>query len=316
MGNVGKTGIKPDHQSVSVIIPTLNGEKWLDSLLDMLHQQTRKVDEILIIDSSSKDGSREIARKHNAKVIIIQPDKFDHGATRNYAGRLAKSDILLYMTQDAVPADIYAIERLIDTLNRDERTAAVFGRQLPTLEANLFSEHLRLFNYPASSYIRCWQDRHDFGFKTIFISNSFAAYKKKILEDNGYFPDKLLFGEDTCMVANLLEKGYCVAYDSDACVYHSHNYTIIQDLRRYFDIGVFHVCQSELLKKFGSPSGAGRRYVLDELSFLCTRKKYWLIPESLLRNIGKFLAYNMGKRYKLLPHCLALRCSLNSNWWY
>ncbi len=313
-----ETILKAEKQSqatVSLIIPTYNGAKTLGDLLTMLGQQSLQPHEIIIIDSSSKDGTRDIASKFGVRVELIEEQDFEHGKTRTAAGKMARGDILVYMTQDAIPADKKALERLIRPLQEDDQVAASYGRQLPSLDANIFSEHLRLFNYPPESHKRCFEDRQTYGFKTIFISNSFAAYKKSILAENDYFPDKLIFGEDTCTVAKLMENDYCVAYVSDACVYHSHNYSVWQDFRRYFDIGVFHVTQPQMLERFGKPTGAGKKFVLSELTLLRKRKKFYLIPESFMRNIAKFTAYNLGRKYKLLPSGVAVFCSMQRNWW-
>ncbi len=299
---------------VSVIIPTKNGAQWLDALLAMLSRQTLVPDEILIVDSGSTDETCALAAQYNVRVHHIAPSEFDHGGTRTMAAGLVGGDILVYMTQDAVPTAADALECLVRPF-ADVRVAATYGRQLPVKDAGIFSEHLRLFNYPDQSQIRCLRDREQFGFKTIFISNSFAAYRRDVLAAHGYFQDHLLFGEDTLTVAKLLENGYCVAYVSEAGVWHSHNYSIVQDFKRYFDIGVFHVDQAGQLQKFGGPGGVGRKYVRSEIGLLLTRKKYGRLPESLLRNLGKFIAYNLGKRYRLLPRCCAERLSMNRNWW-
>lgn len=305
-------GVRP---SVSVIIPTWNGEQWLDELLSMLEQQTLVPDEILVVDSGSLDGTRDIACRHDVRLVDIAQQDFDHGGTRTMAAGLAVGEILIYMTQDAVPATRDALNLLVQPFTQDEKIAATYGRQLANSEASFFSEHLRLFNYPEQSEVRCWSDRDKYGFKTIFISNSFAAYRRDVLAAHGFFPKRLLFGEDTLTVAKFLENGYCVAYVSYASVYHSHNYSILQDFKRYFDIGVFHVDQAEQLTKFGGPGGAGRRFVCSEIAMLCAKKKYFLLPESFMRNLGKFIAYNLGKRYKRLPRCYARRMSLHRSWW-
>lgn len=300
--------------SVSVIIPTKNGAQWLDELLTMLGRQTLVPDEILIVDSGSTDATCTLAARHHVRIHRITPADFDHGGTRTMAAGLVGGDVLLYMTQDAVPTAEDALERLVQPFE-DVRVAAAYGRQLPAKDATIFSEHLRLFNYPDQSQIRCLQDREQFGFKTIFISNSFAAYRRDVLAAHEFFPDRLLFGEDTLTVAKLLENGYCVAYVSDACVWHSHNYSMVQDFKRYFDIGVFHVDQAGQLQKFGGPGGTGRKYVRSEMELLIARKKYGRFPESLLRNLGKFIAYNLGKRYRMLPRYCARALSMNRNWW-
>ena len=301
--------------SVSVIIPTWNGAQWLDRLLSGLERQTLVPDEILVVDSGSTDDTRGIARRHNVRLKEIAPEEFDHGGTRTMAAGLVSGEILVYMTQDAVPAAGDALEFLLQPFSQNEKIAATYGRQLANRDATIFSEHLRLHNYPGLSEVRCWQDRSQFGFKTIFISNSFAAYRRDVLAAHGFFPKRLLFGEDTLTVAKLLESGYCVAYVSNAGVYHSHNYSILQDFKRYFDIGVFHVDQAEQLMKFGGLGGAGRRYVRSEITMLLARKKYYLFPECVMRNLGKFIGYKLGKHYNILPRCCAERLSMHRSWW-
>ncbi len=304
-----------ERQSVSVIIPTWNGEPWLDKVLAGLKRQTLAPDEIIVIDSGSSDATLSIVRRYGVRLVAIAQQDFDHGGTRTMAANLAMGEILVFMTQDAVPAADNALEGLVRPFAQDEKIAAAYGRQLPNSDATPFSAHLRLFNYPAQSQVRCWADRSRCGFKTIFISNSFAAYRRDVLAAHGFFPQKVLFGEDTLTVAKLLENGYCVAYVGDAAVYHSHNYSILQDIKRYFDIGVFHVDQKDQLMKFGGPGGAGMQFVRSEIAMLWADKKYYLIPESCLRNLGKFTAYQLGKRYKRLPRCCARRMSMHPSWW-
>ncbi len=301
---------------ISILIPTRNGEQYLPELLRMLQAQVCEIPfDIHVIDSSSEDQTRKIVRNAGVHLQNIAADTFDHGGTRSMAARQVEGDIVVFLTQDAIPADEYALARLVAPLLEDNTIAASYGRQLANRDANPFSEHLRLFNYPDKGNVRCWQDRHTHGFKTIFISNSFAAYRKQCLADVGFFPDKFLFGEDTYTVARLMERGYCVAYVADARVYHSHNYSMVEDFRRYFDIGVFHVRQPELLAKFGTPTGAGKRYVFSEISFLLQRRRYMLLPQSCLRNLLKFTAYALGKRYSFFPCFIVKSMSMHSRWW-
>ena len=304
-----------DHVSLSVIIPTLNAAAELPGLLKGLQEQDGVDLEIIVIDSSSDDATQNIASEFGVQLCVIDRQSFDHGATRTKAARMARSDILVFMTQDAVLVDSRALERLVAPFTIDPLIVAVYGRQLPKSDATLFGEHLRLFNYSETSRVRCFEDRHKYGFKTAFISNSFAAYRKAPLESIDFFEEGLLFGEDTYTLAKLLSDGFRVAYVADACVFHSHNYSILQDFKRYFDVGVFHARHQTLIEQFGTPIAEGRRYVQSEFSFLIKRKKYWLLPESCVRNLAKFLAYNLGKRYTLIPFSLSMRLSMNRKWW-
>ena len=301
-------------QKVSIIIPTLNGGSRFQEVLASLQDQTLVPDEIIVIDSESDDGTADIARSFNVRVETIARSEFDHGGTRAAAARMSGGDILVYITQDAVAADANALKNLVAPL-QEEKIAASYGRQLPCADATCFAKHLRLFNYPENSWVRCWEDRKTYGFKTAFISNSFAAYKKNYLESVGFFESDMIFGEDTFTVAKLLDKGYCVAYVAGAMVVHSHNYSVFQEFRRYFDIGVFHADQQKLLELFGSPLGEGKKYVYSEMSQLVSNKEMSKIAESLVRNGLKFIAYKMGKKYTMLPRRLAVFCSLNRGWW-
>jgi len=306
--------------TVSLIIPTWNGGQRLDELLTALARQTLLLDEILLVDSGSIDGSLTIIRQHQAanpriRLLEIPQQDFDHGGTRSLAATQTQGEIIIYMTQDAVPAADNALELLVRPFFQgNDKLAATYGRQLPIAEASLFSEHLRCFNYPEQPQYRRWNDRAKFGFKTIFISNSFAAWRRGPLAAQGYFPQRLLFGEDTLTLAKLLKNGYDVLYVSKALVWHSHNYSVLQEARRYFDIGVLHAEEQAVLRQFGSAGGSGRQYVRSELALISARKKYQLLPEWLLRNAGKFIAYHIGRQHRLLPRSWAKTISMNPGW--
>ncbi len=308
------TGNDSNRGRVTVIVPTLNGAPGIEHLFSMLAAQTLRPAEVFVVDSGSTDSTIAIASRYGARIVEIRREDFDHGATRSMAARMATTGILVFMTQDAVPVDDYALARLVAPLGKN-RVAASYGRQLPRRDATVFSRHLRLFNYPSVSHVFSFESRRKHGFKTIFISNSFAAYQRDVLLAQGCFDEHLVFGEDTLAVAKMLGNGYCVAYVSEAMVYHSHNYSIVQDCKRYFDIGAFHASQQEHLAAYGGPGGTGRAYVLSQLRMLYQDRKSHLLFEAILRIAGKFISYQLGKGYAWLPKSLARRLSMNSDWW-
>ena len=299
----------------SIIIPTYNASKHLPSLLSSIQSQTIKDYEILIIDSSSTDNTVEIADSCNARVIKIAKAQFDHGGTRTLAAKQALGKILIYLSQDVLFFDNEGLENIIKPIETDENIAAVFGRQLPCKDASVFAEHLRLFNYPENSYVSGLSDREKHGLRTIFFSNSFAAYRKSALEQIGFFKEGLIFGEDTYAAAKLLLDNKKIAYAASAKVFHSHNHTICQDFRRYFDMGVFHKNENWLLKEFGKAEGQGKKYIKSEFAFLKKRKRLILLPEFVLRIFAKFFGYQLGRHYVCLPAALNRKLSLNRSWW-
>ncbi|MCP8572173.1 glycosyltransferase family 2 protein, partial [Acinetobacter baumannii] len=68
--------------AISVIVPTLNAGRQIDTLLTRLEQQTRKPDEIIVVDSSSEDITQEMIKRHpEVKLIVIDRKNFNHGGT-------------------------------------------------------------------------------------------------------------------------------------------------------------------------------------------------------------------------------------------
>jgi rhamnosyltransferase len=300
---------------ISILIPVYNGSHYLPALLSRLQSQSRQDIEIIVLDSDSEDGSRDIACSFGVRLIRIPHGSFDHGDSRTLAAKNAKGDILVYLSQDVMPIDEYAIANLIKPLETDARIGLVYGRQLPFPDASPFAGHLRHFNYGPTSYERQLDDIPRFGLNTVFFSNAFAAYRKSALANAGYFPGGIIFGEDTLTAARMLLNSSKLAYAADAQAFHSHNYSAIQEFRRYFDIGVFHSSHDWLLKTFGKPESRGWRYLKSELCYLFRQRQHLRYPECIARNGMKLIGYRMGRLYRYLPEFVIPCLSMNKRWW-
>lgn len=298
---------------ISVIIPTYNAVNDLEKLLASLRQQTIPC-EIIVIDSSSTDGTPRIAEEYGATVKAVGKEAFDHGGTRTLAGKMAGGDILVFMTQDTLPADAVSLERLVASLS-DTKTGAAYGRQLPRPGAHPLGAHLRLFNYPEVSSIKRLADKRWLGIKTPFLSNSFAAYRTSCLREIGWFKERLIMGEDMHAGAKLLLAGYSIAYAADAVVYHSHDYTPLEELRRAFDIGVFHRSEDWILSAFGSAGGEGLAYLKSAMMYLAQNRNCGLAPELLLRTGMKAAGYALGRASGYLPRPVIRSLSMHRDWW-
>ena len=301
--------------NVSVCIPTLNaGGGWDETLRALMAQDTttlstagerssterREPLDVLVIDSSSSDGTAEIARQQGCRVITIPRDQFDHGGTRqNAIDSSPLADVVVFLTQDAVLADRFAISRLTGVF-ADPSIGAAYGRQLPRPRANAIEAHARLFNYPPVSSVRTLESAKVVGFKAIFFSNSFGAYRCTAMEKVGGFPRPSNFGEDTVVAGRLLQNGWQIAYVSDAIAYHSHHLSYSDEYRRYRSIGELHESERWLLRDFGNASGEGRRFVISEMKYLF-RNAPWLIPEAVLRSGLKYLGYKRGRQSRTIP---------------
>lgn len=300
--------------NVALCFPTMNAEKTGPLIIAALKQQSLQNLTVLIIDSESTDRTAEIFSKHGFLYQNIPRRSFNHGATRQLAVDLSpEAEIIIFMTQDAILADSSSLQYLVDVF-ADPLVGVAYGRQLPAPDATPIAAHARLFNYPAESYVRTKADIPRYGIKTAFLSNSFAAYRRKALLAVGGFPSSVILSEDTMVAAKMLLSGWKITYCAEATCYHSHNYPLFKEFQRYFDIGVFHAREGWYLKALGGAEGEGQRFVRSELRYL-RRHAPALIPAALLRSVLKFLGYRLGRLEHSLPRWLKLALSMNRGFW-
>jgi rhamnosyltransferase len=298
---------------IACVIPTLNGIPNLHALLDSLDKQSINFD-TFIVDSSSRDGTQEMAQDRVGNVLIISSLDFNHGGTRQLmVDQNPAYDVYLFLTQDALLADPDAVAKLVKPFS-NPKVGAVCGRQLPHQDAKPLAQHARLFNYPEGVQVKTMADVPQLGIKTAFMSNSFAAYRGEALKVVGGFPTHVIFAEDMYVAAKMLMGGWKVAYAGDAHCRHSHNYTIVEEFERYFDMGVFHAREPWIRQHFGGAGGEGMRYVKSELKFLGFRR-FYLWPNALLRNALKLLGYKLGQQEANLPIWLKRKLSMYKRYW-
>jgi rhamnosyltransferase len=303
---------------ISVIVPTLNpGHLW-DSFANALQQNLADLqlspDTVLVLDSESTDGTAMKALSEGFRVLPVARARFDHGRTRQLgAAHESTSSILIFLTQDALLANPYALRTLL-TAFEDPTICAAYGRQLPRKGATAIEAHGRLFSYSTVSRVRALADRYALGFKSIFASNAFCGFRRDALLSVGGFPDHVICSEETIAIAKMHLAGWRSAYVADAQVFHSHPYTIAQEFKRYFDVGVTHARWPFLLTQFGAPTGEGKRFVKSEFRFLM-RQQPLLLPSALLRTLTKFAGYRLGRREASLSPGLFKRFTMNPAFW-
>jgi rhamnosyltransferase len=298
----------------SVIAPTLNaGNIWQD-WIRAIKDQSITADEILIIDSGSTDDTVKQSLAAGFQVKEIRKHDFGHGRTRQMAVEMLSdnNEVLVFLTQDAILHDEKSIENLLKPFS-DSNVAAVCGRQLPRKGAKNIEAHARLTSYPPYSYDRTIADADKYGLKTAFMSNSFAAYKITELNEVGGFPADVIFGEDMYVTVKLLKAGYKIAYSADACVYHSHEYSLWQEMRRYFDMGVFHAREPWIRHELGGAEGEGIRFVVSELIYLL-KNAAWQVPEGIFRTSLRYTGFRLGLMESRLPQWLKIKMAMNKGY--
>ena len=302
-------------EKVDIIIPAYHPGNEFEKLLESLSGQSYPVEKILVMNTEAEFWNPEWESKFpKVKVTHLKKSEFDHGGTRRMAAELSDGDVMVYMTQDAVPADENLIRNLIRPLQENPRVGAAYARQLAREDCAYLEKYTRAFNYPEISSIKWEKDTDKYGIKTYFCSNVCAAYRKSIYEENGGFVKKAIFNEDMIYAGTIVKKGYGIAYVADACVIHSHNYSMMQQFHRNFDLAVSQKQHPEIFEQVSSEA-EGMRLVKSTVSYLCSIRKPWLIFHFGMQCVGKYAGYWMGKHYKKLSRKQILRCTMNRGYW-
>ena len=300
--------------TVDVMIPTYKPGQEFAELLPRLLEQTYPIRSIRVVNTGKKFWNPAWEQLSD-KIMVehIRPSEFDHGGTRRAMAESSDADLLLFMTQDAMPYDNACVEHLVEKFSLPHVKAA-YARQLPRDDCRTLERFTRGFNYPEESDIKDAGDLPKLGVKTFFCSNVCAAYRREIYEELGGFVRHTIFNEDMIYAAKAVEAGYSVAYAADAQVVHSHNYTNGQQFHRNFDLGVSQAEHPEIFAAYPSES-EGKRMVKDVTVYLRSNHMSAGLPHFYMQCACKYAGYLLGKNYRRLPKKWVLAFTSNKEYW-
>jgi glycosyltransferase involved in cell wall biosynthesis len=241
-------------KSVSAIVPVKDGERYLEELLDALAREgAAQADaelEVLVIDSGSRDRSREIARAAGVELLEIEPGEFSHGRTRNLGAERTRGELICFLTQDATPCPGW-LQAYREAFALDERIGAAYGPHLPRPDTSpTIARELTEF-FVGFEAGRSGEDRasgtHENGASAssahgpvpqragdpTFLSNVNACYARACWEEIRF--REIAYSEDQAFGVDLLDAGWIKVYQPAAAVLHAHDYSALEFMRRYFD---------------------------------------------------------------------------------
>ena len=301
-------------RTADVLIPVYHPGKELEQLLSLLEAQDYPVNRIILMNTEEACFPAEILKDHpKAEVHHVTKAEFDHGGTRDQGIRMSDADVVICMTQDAIPADEHMAGALLKTFD-DPEVWAAYARQLPNEDCREVEKYTRSFNYPEQSMVKTKEDLDRLGIKTFFCSNVCAAWRRKKYLELGGFVKHTIFNEDMILAGTMIKQGGKIAYCAKAKVIHSHNYSAFQQFHRNFDLAVSQTMYPEVFGGIRSES-EGIKLVKKRLSYCIKIGKPWLMIQVVTQSAGKLLGYKMGQRYRSLPMWLILRCTMSPSFW-
>lgn len=301
---------------VNVAVPTYKPDNKLLELIKRLNMQTLKPQKIFLVNTAEEYMDVEAYEQfNNISIVHISKEEFDHGGTRDMIMKTLQGDYTVLMTQDALPADRYVLEKLIMPMEQDESIAVTYARQLPAKDCGVIERYTRQFNYGDEDILVSEDDIENKGIKAYFCSDVCAAYRMNCYDEVGGFPGKTIFNEDMVYASKVLKHGYKKLYVSSARVIHSHNYTALMQFKRNFDLGVSHRQFSYIFNKELKTENEGIKLVKNTIAFLMDKGYWYLIPKLIIHSGAKYVGYRLGKMYDRLPESIVEKCTANKSYW-
>jgi rhamnosyltransferase len=299
-----KTAAAQTHDA-SILLLTYNGSAYLKQILEMLQRQKHRPAEILAIDSGSTDGTAEILMEAGIRLRRIPKAEFSHSRTRNLGAQMASGKYIVFLTQDATPADSCWLEQLLLPFQKYDRIAGSYSRQIARPDANLLEANDLRLSFRSERQVRSLPET---GFhrknvwKLIHFSNSSAAYNRQLLLENPFRED-LPMAEDQEWAMRMLAKGFQIAYEPESMVLHSHNHTLREKYDRDYRMGAaFSIFLSPLLGSRNFPLSAGLFHVISDALFILKRFPSglkWLFSSPIHRaaiHYAYYRGWNQGMR--------------------
>jgi rhamnosyltransferase len=280
-------------KKVSVVIPTKNAGDIFENTLKGLKEQIYEIEpEIVVIDSGSTDMTLNLSRQYGAKIISIPPQEFNHGLTRNCAIKETSGEIIILLSQDAVPGDPYLIRNFVHAFN-DELVAGAYARQVPRKNADSITKR-NLNNWLTGRtevevrWIEDWEiyneqspmERYFF----CNFDNVCSAIRRCVWEE---IPFRFnYFGEDIEWAQQVLEAGWKITYCPDSFVIHSHNRSLKYEFTRN------QLCHQKLYHQFGIAAIPSWKHLI--ISIWASSKSDW-----------RYLLKNERRMFPLIKEILA-----------
>lgn len=285
---------------LSILLLTKNGGGDLARVLPAIfNQETTIRFEVIAVDSGSSDGTLELLSDFPVQVEQIPAHQFHHARTRNRAASLANGNILVFLSQDAIPASRHWLETLIKNFD-DAMVGAVYGRQFPKKGSTLERRDVFDAIYGTEKIIKDPAHRQGMGYRFYHFSNVNAAIRRNVWERNR-FPEELKVFEDLGIAKLILDDGWKIVYEPNAAVFHSHTHSTIGLFKRYFDIGY-------TLRVLGIWESPGTRGSLIQDGWRNLQKKMrqagrkkmnravrYALAQDLAKSVGLFLGLNQSR---------------------
>jgi len=317
-------------EKVDVIIPVCQPDKRFFKLLAGLAMQTVMPEKVILLHVESGEpedsceelreqiyryfGKRKLFGKKMPlaiEILAVEPEEFNHGLTRHKGALAATSPFLLFMRQNAVPADEKLVEELLWSMEGGHGMA--FARQTAELNMSVLETYRYLEKFSSKSYEVNEKALEQKGAKAYFCSNACAMYRRDVYFTQGGFKN-VIKNEDLLFAANLIRNGGSIFYCADAKVKMKEKCNWVDLFKLCFDNGVFYA-EHPILFRDGGLGQMEFDLSVKIVSFLWNQKYYLELVNFLLESLFKTAGFLLGKKHYLFPKAWKQIMSMNRIYW-
>ena len=212
----------------SILLVTKNGERYLEECLAGIFSQ--KVDfpfEVIAVDSGSTDRTLSILSRYSVRIHQIKPSDFGHGRTRNFAAGLARGKFIVFLTQDATPANGQWLGELVRNIENTPGAAGAYSRWLCRREGHVLEkiwiEQLFVSTPRIQKIEGSCQDLDKKQNRRLILFSNVSSCICRAVWEKIRFDEGTRFAEDQMWAKQAIEAGYSIVYAPSSEVYHSHN---------------------------------------------------------------------------------------------
>lgn len=282
----------PNAKSISIILPIKNAKPWIEKCLNgIIKQKYYDPCEIIVIDSGSLDGSLDIVQNYPVRLIQIDPNNFDHGLTRNLGVIESIGEYVIMTVQDAHAYDDNWIKKMLDVFE-DPNVMAVCGKQI--VPHDIDKNPIEWYRPQSKGEIVKYKfTKEEFDslspqekLNVCSWDDVTAMYRRSALMEIPF--QKTSYAEDAIWAKEAILKGYTIAYQPEAMVYHYHLENSDFTFKRTLTTFYFRY------KQFGYKYAKPKKTIIDWLRIINTLRKSK--PLSMKQRFEWFL-YNRQQHF-------------------
>ncbi|MBA3044917.1 MAG: glycosyltransferase [Candidatus Thermoplasmatota archaeon] len=257
----------------SAVIIARNAELFIRDCLDSLVHQSRKPDEVLVVDSESTDSTQAIVKEYSAKWPFVKLLVYSSlkGEGRNYGVKKSSGDIVAFIDSDAIAHALW-IEEMIKAM---ENADVVAGREV----------RLGYHGFTSLKRVGMLHKGSDVTYPSVNL-----AYKKSVFEAIEGFDPWFKEAEDVDINFRAVDAGYKLIYCPTAIVYHNARSTFTAFFKQAFWYGFG---RKELSLRHGN---LWRSYSPMEMVRVSKEENIWKLIRLVISFFGYMFCKVVGKK--------------------